>query len=83
MVRRDSRIRALEPDQLPRGLRIGFPDPDAYAATVMTRQYMASLGIPVDEWFQVEYFGSQDSALLVITSYSIHYTKLYDVTRLR
>ncbi len=66
VVRRDSRIRALEPDQLPRGLRIGFPDPDAYAATVMTRQYMASLGIPVDEWFQVEYFGSQDSALLAL-----------------
>lgn len=66
VVRGDSSIRTLDPERLPRGLRIGFPDPGAYAATVMTRQYMESLGIHVDEWFQVEYFGSQDSALLAL-----------------
>ena len=66
VVRRDSPIHRLDPRTLPKGLRIGFPDPNAYAATVMTRQYMRSLGISVDRDFKVQYFGSQDSALMAV-----------------
>lgn len=66
VVRDSSMIRRLDPATLPRGMRIGFPDPNAYAATVMTRQYMRSLGIPVGRNFKVRYFGSQDSALMAV-----------------
>jgi phosphonate transport system substrate-binding protein len=66
VARRDSRLQLDDPASLPKGLRIGFPDPEAYAATVMTRQYLRKLGIDVDKQFQVEYFGSQDSALLAL-----------------
>lgn len=65
VVRDSSTIRRLDPATFPRGMRIGFPDPNAYAATVMTRQYMRSLGIPVRD-FKVRYFGSQDSALMAV-----------------
>ena len=66
VARRDTRLNLNDPDSLPAGLRIGFPDPEAYAATVMTRQYLRELDIDVDKRFQVEYFGSQDSALLAL-----------------
>jgi phosphonate transport system substrate-binding protein len=66
VARRGSGIELNDPHKLPTGLRIGFPDPEAYAATVMTRQYLSELGIDVDKRFQVEYFGSQDSALLAL-----------------
>lgn len=66
VARRDTHFRLDVPLSLPKGLRIGFPDPEAYAATVMTRQYLGELGIDVDKQFQVEYFGSQDSALLAL-----------------
>ena len=66
VARRDTRLRLDDPVSLRKGLRIGFPDPEAYAATVMTRQYLRKLGIDVDKQFQVEYFGSQDSALLAL-----------------
>ncbi|PLY12652.1 MAG: hypothetical protein C0631_16360 [Sedimenticola sp.] len=68
VVHRDGPIKELSADTLPNGLRIGLPDPDAYAATVMTRQYLEDLGIYIDEQMQVEYFGSQDSALLALHS---------------
>src|SRR3569832_791209 len=41
VVRRDSPLKELDPAQLPPRLRIGFPDPGAYAATVMTRRYLS------------------------------------------
>lgn len=66
VARRGTRWRLDDPGSLPAGLRIGFPDPEAYAATVMTRQYLQALGIEVDKRFRVEYFGSQDSALLAL-----------------
>lgn len=66
VARRGTRWKLDHPGLLPDGLRIGFPDPEAYAATVMTRQYLRGLGIDVDARFQVEYFGSQDSALLAL-----------------
>lgn len=68
VVRRDSPLKELDPAQLPPRLRIGFPDPGAYAATVMTRRYLSRLGIDVDRRFQVKYFGSQDSALMALYS---------------
>ncbi|TXH77044.1 MAG: phosphate/phosphite/phosphonate ABC transporter substrate-binding protein [Thiobacillus sp.] len=68
VVRRDSPLKELDPAQLPSRLRIGFPDPGAYAATVMTRRYLSRLGIDVDRRFQVKYFGSQDSALMALYS---------------
>lgn len=68
VVRRDGPLQRLDPRHIPKGLRIGFPDPNAFAATVMTRQYMRRLGINVDKVFQVHYFGSQDSALMALHS---------------
>ncbi len=68
VVRRDSRLKDMDPAQLPPRLRIGFPDPGAYAATVMTRRYLTRLGIDVDRAFQVKYFGSQDSVLMALYS---------------
>ncbi|MEJ2434982.1 MAG: phosphate/phosphite/phosphonate ABC transporter substrate-binding protein [Pseudolabrys sp.] len=74
VVRKDGPIQKLDPRHLPKGLRIGFPDPNAFAATVMTRQYMRHLGIDVKRDFQVHYFGSQDSALMAL------YSGLVDIT---
>ena len=68
VVRRNGPIKRLTADSLPDGVRIGFPDPDAFAATVLTRQYLEKLGIDVDQRMQVQYFGSQDSALLALHS---------------
>lgn len=74
VVRKDGPIQKLDPKHLPHGLRIGFPDPNAFAATVMTRQYMRKLGINVAKDFQIHYFGSQDSALMAL------YSGLVDIT---
>lgn len=68
VVRRDSNITELAAHRLPPGLRLGFPDPGAFAATVMTRRYLETLGIPVDKDFKVKYFGSQDSVLMALYS---------------
>lgn len=68
VVRKDDPLQRLEPGKIRAGMRIGFPDPNAFAATVMTRQYMQDLGIAVDEHFDVYYFGSQDSALMALHS---------------
>lgn len=68
VVRKDSHLKDMDPGDLPAHLRIGFPDPGAYAATVMTRRYLTRLGINVDQRFQVKYFGSQDSALMALYS---------------
>ena len=67
-LRKDGRIKNLNPHDLPSGLRLGFPDPNAFAATVMTRQYMQHHGINVDRRFHIHYFGSQDSALMALYS---------------
>ncbi|HKK05260.1 MAG TPA: phosphate/phosphite/phosphonate ABC transporter substrate-binding protein [Gammaproteobacteria bacterium] len=74
VVRKDGPIQRLDPKHLPDGLRIGFPDPNAFAATVMTRQYMRSLGIDVSKKFHIHYFRSQDSALMAL------YSGLVDIT---
>ncbi len=66
VVRRDSPLHSLNPATLPKGLRIGFPDPNAYAATVMTTQYMQKLGIDVHREFSIKYFGSQNSAIMAV-----------------
>lgn len=68
VVRRDSKITEIAPNRLPSGLRLGFPDPGAYAATVMTRRYLENKGISVNKFFKVKYFGSQDSALMALYS---------------
>jgi phosphonate transport system substrate-binding protein len=68
VVRKDGPIKDLDPHHLATGLRLGFPDPNAFAATVMTRQYMKNHGIDVDRQFHVHYFGSQDSALMALYS---------------
>jgi len=68
VVRRDGPIKRLSANSMPDGVRIGFPDPDAFAATVLTRQYLEKIGIDVDQKMQVQYFGSQDSALLALHS---------------
>ncbi len=74
VVRRNGPIQTLSAESLPADLRIGFPDPGAYAATVMVREYLASIGIDVDRRLQVQYFGSQDSAILAL------YNGLVDIT---
>jgi len=66
VVRRDSHLHKLAPNSLPSGLSIGFPDPNAYAATVMTTHYMEKLGIDVKHTFDVRYFGSQNSAIMAV-----------------
>lgn len=66
VTRNSGPIQALSADSLPAGLRIGFPDPGAFAATVMVRNYLNSIGIDVDRQMQVQYFGSQDSAILAL-----------------
>ncbi len=68
VVRRDSNITELAAHHLPPGLRLGFPDPGAFAATVMTRRYLETRGIKVDKDFKVKYFGSQDSVLMALYS---------------
>jgi len=68
VVRKNSPITSLSATTLPPEIRIGFPAPDAFAATVMTRQYLETLGIDVDKQMHVQYFGSQDSALLALHS---------------
>lgn len=68
VVRKDGPLQTLDPAAIPDGMKIGFPDPNAFAATVMTRQYMESLGVDVDRRFEVYYFGSQDSALMALHS---------------
>ncbi|MCW8946655.1 MAG: phosphate/phosphite/phosphonate ABC transporter substrate-binding protein [Sedimenticola sp.] len=66
VVRKAGPIQTLSADSLPNGLRIGFPDPGAFAATVLVRGYLDSIGINVDRQMQVQYFGSQDSAILAL-----------------
>lgn len=73
VVRKDGPIKSLRPSELHPGLRLGFPDPNAFAATVMTRQYMEHEGINVKKLFHIHYFGSQDSALMAL------YTGLVDM----
>lgn len=68
VVRKDGPIKDLDPQHLAAGLRLGFPDPNAFAATVMTRQYMENQGFDVNRQFHVHYFGSQDSALMALYS---------------
>lgn len=68
VVRKDGRIQSLQPDKLHSGLRLGFPDPNAFAATVMTREYMENKGINVNKLFHVQFFGSQDSAIMALYS---------------
>jgi len=68
VVRKNGPIKDLDPHHLASGMRLGFPDPNAFAATVMTRQYMEDHGINVDHQFHVHYFGSQDSALMALYS---------------
>ncbi|MEJ2478791.1 MAG: phosphate/phosphite/phosphonate ABC transporter substrate-binding protein [Acidihalobacter sp.] len=68
VVRRQSPIRRVTPAEFDQGLTIGFPDPRAYAATVMTRSYLRQRGIDVDKCCRVRYFGSQDSALVALDS---------------
>lgn len=68
VVRKDGPIKSLRPSELHRGLRLGFPDPNAFAATVMTREYMKHEGIDVKKLFHIQYFGSQDSALMALYS---------------
>ncbi len=71
VVRRDSGIIGVDSLRVKPGLRLGFPDPGAYAATVMNRRYLDRLGIPVDRYFKVKYFGSQDSALMAVYSHFV------------
>lgn len=68
VVRRDGPIQSLDSVARLEGLRLGFPDPNAFAATVMTRQYLEDRGIPVEKTFKIEYFGSQDSAIMALHS---------------
>jgi len=68
VVRKDSPLKTLSPATLPRRLRVGFPDPNAYAATIMTRQYLRKLGIPLGRDCKVQYFGSQNSVLMAVHS---------------
>lgn len=68
VVRKDGPIKSLRPRELRPGLRLGFPDPNAFAATVMTREYMEHEGINVNKLFHIHYFGSQDSALMALYS---------------
>ncbi|MCU7841566.1 MAG: phosphate/phosphite/phosphonate ABC transporter substrate-binding protein [Candidatus Thiodiazotropha sp. (ex Troendleina suluensis)] len=68
VVRKNGPIKTLSSKSLPDGVRIGFPDPDAFAATVMTRQYLEAQGIDVAKKMQVQYFVSQDSAILALHS---------------
>ncbi len=68
VVRKDSHLKVLSPATLPRHLCIGFPDPDAYAATIMTRQYLKKLGVQVGGDCKVQYFGSQNSVLMAVYS---------------
>ncbi|HCA26395.1 MAG TPA: hypothetical protein DEP05_01895 [Betaproteobacteria bacterium] len=68
VVRKDSPLKTLDAATLPRHLRVGFPDPNAYAATIMTRRYLRSRGIPLGRNCQVQYFGSQNSVLMAVHS---------------
>ncbi|AOU97656.1 hypothetical protein BI364_06510 [Acidihalobacter yilgarnensis] len=68
VVRKDSPLHGIDPAQWRRGLVIGFPDPRAYAATVMTRSYLRTHGVDLERCCKVRYFGSQDSVLMALNS---------------
>lgn len=68
VVRKDSGISEIDRAHLKPGLRLGFPDSNAYAATIMNARYLAKLGMPVDRYFHARYFGSQDSVLMAVYS---------------
>lgn len=68
VVRKNSPIERLNAKDVSHGLVIGFPDPRAYAATVMTRSYLKQQGIDVAACCSVRYFGSQDSVLVALNS---------------
>ncbi|OBS10503.1 phosphate/phosphite/phosphonate ABC transporter substrate-binding protein [Acidihalobacter prosperus] len=68
VVRRDSPLHGIDPAQWHKGLIVGFPDPRAYAATVMTRGYLRTHGVDVTHCCRIRYFGSQDSVLMALNS---------------
>lgn len=68
VVRKASPLHRLAPGLVRKRLAIGFPDPQAYAATVMVRRYLKSIGFDVARDFKVRYFGSQNSVLLAVAS---------------
>jgi phosphonate transport system substrate-binding protein len=74
VVHKKGPIDQLSATSLPPDTRIGFPDPGAFAATVMVWKYLESIGIDVERQLQVQYFGSQDSAILAL------YNGLVDIT---
>jgi phosphonate transport system substrate-binding protein len=68
VARKGGPIRRLSPAALPWGLTIGFADPQAYAATVVVKQYLNERGFQVGQNPRVRYFGTQNSVLLAVAS---------------
>ncbi len=65
ITRRGRHIGPLDPRNLA-GRTIAFPDPDAFAATLMVKEYLRSHGVIVDTEMRPVYLRSQDSVILAV-----------------
>ncbi len=65
IARRGAAIGPLTP-QILKGRSIAFPDPDAFAATLMVKEYLRARGVIVDTEMRPVYLRSQDSVILAV-----------------
>ena len=66
ITRRGRHIGPLTPRSL-KGRTIAFPDPDAFAATLMVKEYLHARGVIVDTEMRPVYLRSQDSVILAVS----------------
>ena len=65
ITRKGRHIGPLNPRTLA-GRSIAFPDPDAFAATLMVKEYLRAHGVIVDTEMRPVYLRSQDSVILAV-----------------
>lgn len=65
ITRQGRHIGPLTPRSLA-GRSIAFPDPDAFAATLMVKEYLRARGVIVDTEMRPVYLRSQDSVILAV-----------------
>lgn len=66
VARQDRAMPSFDQSVRERRLRLALPSEEAYSARVL-REHLGTMGLSLDD-FDVEYFGSQDSALLAVHS---------------
>jgi phosphonate transport system substrate-binding protein len=66
VARQDRGMEVIDQSVRQRRLRLALPSAEAYSAMVL-REHLAAMGLSLED-FDVEYFGSQDSALIAVHS---------------